>query len=216
MQYPEDRYREMDIDIFNSRLDMTERETSFCWCFWKCPVLVLDLQNSDGILARAMDESMMCQPRDMYWSVLGMLNNSWFRVSIERTDRHLKFLHPTDLSGPSGWMDKVKARRGNLMNGQWGEEAPGFNEPMTPPPEMVDMTSPDVKRVFTMDELSRESSAKRPLFVIEGEVYDGTSYLDDHPGGSQSIISMAGEDATEEFMAIREYISRIVVPTRTR
>lgn len=33
-------------------------------------------------------------------------------------------------------------------------------------------------------------------------VYDGTGFLTDHPGGGESITLMAGEDATEDFMAI--------------
>jgi nitrate reductase (NAD(P)H) len=33
-------------------------------------------------------------------------------------------------------------------------------------------------------------------------VYDGTGYLADHPGGADSILLAAGEDATEDFMAI--------------
>jgi nitrate reductase (NAD(P)H) len=34
------------------------------------------------------------------------------------------------------------------------------------------------------------------------QVYDGAGFLKDHPGGSHSITLVAGEDATEEFMAI--------------
>lgn len=37
---------------------------------------------------------------------------------------------------------------------------------------------------------------------MNGEVYDSAGYLKDHPGGADSIILMAGEDATEDFTAI--------------
>lgn len=37
---------------------------------------------------------------------------------------------------------------------------------------------------------------------MNGEVYDGTTYLKDHPGGADSILLMAGEDATDDFVAI--------------
>ena len=37
---------------------------------------------------------------------------------------------------------------------------------------------------------------------MDGEVYDGTEYLKDHPGGADSILLVAGDDATEDFMAI--------------
>lgn len=43
---------------------------------------------------------------------------------------------------------------------------------------------------------------QRPWFVIDGQVYDGTAYLKDHPGGADSILLVAGGDATEDFMAI--------------
>ena len=39
-------------------------------------------------------------------------------------------------------------------------------------------------------------------FVVNGEVYDATSYLKDHPGGADSILIMANEDASEDFTAI--------------
>lgn len=183
---------------------MEDRDTCFCWCFWNYAVSILELQNSDGILVRAMDESMMAQPRDMYWSVLGMMNNPWFRVRVERGEGFIRFEHPTSLSGPTGWMNKVKKEGGNLLNGRWGERESGA-EPLTPPPEEeVVMTNPDAKRVFTIEEFRAESSDARPLFVVGGEVYDGTGYLKDHPGGAQSIVAVAGSDATEEFMAIRK------------
>ena len=34
------------------------------------------------------------------------------------------------------------------------------------------------------------------------QVYDGTDYLEQHPGGASSITLVAGEDASEDFMAI--------------
>lgn len=37
---------------------------------------------------------------------------------------------------------------------------------------------------------------------MNGEVYDATAYLQDHPGGADSILLVAGDDATEDFMAI--------------
>ena len=38
--------------------------------------------------------------------------------------------------------------------------------------------------------------------MVKGEVYDATEYLSEHPGGADSILLAAGEDATEDFMAI--------------
>ncbi len=45
---------------------------------------------------------------------------------------------------------------------------------------------------------------EQPWFVVRGQVYDGTKFLQGHPGGATSIAGAAGQDVTEEFMAIRE------------
>ena len=207
VQYPEDRYRDIDIDLYGGRLDMSARETCFCWCFWAYTLPVYQLQSADSIVVRGMDEAMMCQPRDMYWSVLGMMNNPWFRVTIVKAgEQSLRFEHPTSLMpGNQGWMDKVKKAGGDLLNGRWGERSSAdADQPLTPPLEEVNLTNPDVKCLFTIDEFKEQSSQARPLFVVNGEVYDGTGYLKDHPGGAQSIQASAASDATEEFMAIRK------------
>ena len=38
--------------------------------------------------------------------------------------------------------------------------------------------------------------------IINNKVYDVTSFLDKHPGGSDIILDFAGKDATEEFRDI--------------
>lgn len=40
------------------------------------------------------------------------------------------------------------------------------------------------------------------------QVYDATEYLNEHPGGPQSITLVAGDDATEDFMAIHSSDAR--------
>jgi nitrate reductase (NAD(P)H) len=45
-------------------------------------------------------------------------------------------------------------------------------------------------------------STQSHQFVVNGEVYDATTYLNDHPGGPDSIFLVAGQDASEDFMAI--------------
>lgn len=82
------------------------------------------------------------------------------------------------------------------------------------------MTKPGINRKISADDLEARGREGYPWFVVNGEVrptptyvpylrvdgllqvYDGTGFLKDHPGGSHSITLVAGEDATEEFMAI--------------
>jgi nitrate reductase (NAD(P)H) len=45
-------------------------------------------------------------------------------------------------------------------------------------------------------------SAHDDVLHIVAQVYEGTSFLAAHPGGGESITLVAGEDASEDFMAI--------------
>lgn len=209
--YAEDRYREAaEQDLFGGALDMSWRESSFCWCFWDLDVSVEELKQSQDILVRSMDESMCLQPRDMYWSVLGMMNNPWFRVAIHVEDDSIRFEHPTQPAlMPGGWMERVKKAGGNLSNGYWGERMGGevaeeYAE--QPAAAEIKMTKDGVNKEITIDELRKHDTEENPWFVVNGEVYDGTAFLEGHPGGAQSIISAAGLDATDEFMAIRKFL----------
>jgi len=150
----------------------------------------------------------MVQPREMYWSVLGMMNNPWFRVVIHKEGHSLRFEHPTQPAlMPGGWMERVKKSGGNLSNGFWGENLQGEEESTAEhePVKEICMTKEGVKRVITLKELREHEGEEEPWFVVNGEVYDGTPFLEGHPGGAASIFGAAGQDASEEFLAIRRF-----------
>lgn len=207
IDYAEDRYRETsEQDLFGGTLDMSWRETCFCWCFWNIDIPVTELFASKDIVVRAMDESMNVQPRDMYWSVLGMMNNPWYRIAIIHENDHLRFEHPTQPALiPGGWMERVKKAGGSLTDGYWGEQIQSETpiEVLKDHVKEIKMTKDGVNREISIDELRKHDTDESPWFVVKGEVYDGKGFLKGHPGGAQSIISAAGMDATDEFMAIR-------------
>lgn len=207
IEYPEDKYRNFESSLFGGRVDMSWRETCFCWCFWSLAIPISDLENSDAILVRAMDEALNIQPRDMYWSVLGMMNNPWFRVAITKEDGILRFEHPTLPVGPGGWMERVKKAGGDLTNGYWGDKVDGEETVEPQPVEEINMKKKGLNRVINIEELRKHNTTEEPWFVVNGEVYDGTKFLEGHPGGAQSIISVAGMDASEEFLAIRKLLA---------
>jgi nitrate reductase (NAD(P)H) len=215
IDYPEDRYREAaEQDLYGGALDASWRDTSFCWCFWDLGVFVSDLKDANDIFVRAMDESMNLQPRDMYWSVLGMMNNPWFRIVIHDEGENLRFEHPTQpalIKG--GWMERIKKEGGDLLNGFWGEKIGDADEDTSEVPNIAEikMTKDGKNKIIGLDEFRKHDTAESPWFVVNGEVFDGTGFLRDHPGGSQSIISAAGTDATEEFMAIRKSLVVIIL-----
>ena len=105
-------------------------------------------------------------------------------------------------------MERVKKMGGNLTNGFWGERIEGEEASMVVGEETskdIKMTKDNVQNVITIDELRKHDHAESPWFVLNGEVFDGIAFLKDHPGGAQSIISAAGLDSTDEFMAIRKF-----------
>uniref|UniRef100_P36842 Nitrate reductase [NADPH] n=1 Tax=Leptosphaeria maculans TaxID=5022 RepID=NIA_LEPMC len=216
IDYAEDKYRDFEgRELFGARLDMDWRETSFCWCFWNLDIATAELRDANDILVRAMDEAMCIQPRDMYWSVLGMMNNPWYRITIHHEGDVLRFEHPTQPALiPGGWMERVKKAGGNLTNGQWGEQIEGQELENTAVEEVkeIKMTKDGVNRIVELDELKWHESAEYPWFVVNDEVYDGTSFLEGHPGGAQSIISAAGLDASDEFMAIHSETAKAMMP----
>jgi cytochrome b involved in lipid metabolism len=140
-----------------------------------------------------------------------MMNNPWYRLTISKEGDYLRFEHPTQPALiPGGWMEKVKAKGGNLANGFWGEkmgdeEEEGIIEVKTE----VKMTKDGLDKHITIDDLRKHDGDMNPWFVVNGEVYDGTAFLEGHPGGATSIIGAAGQDATDEFMAIRSFPPRL-------
>ena len=184
---------------------MWKRESCFCWSFWSLKIPISDLELSDGILVRAMDEGMMAQPRDMYWSVLGMMNNPWFRVTITKEGNRLKFEHPTHPMKAGGWMERVKKAGGDLTNGNWGERIEGEAPLVLEVAREINMKKEGLNRQINLQGLKANSSGETPWFVVNGEVYDGTAFLESHPGGAISITSSAGLDVSEDFLAIRKW-----------
>lgn len=208
---PEDLYRDVPEGtmLFGGRLDMTWRESCLCWSFWSLDVLVSSLSNSDDIVVRAMDDSMNTQPRDTYWSLLGMMHNAWFRIAIRKEEggQIIRFEHPNQPAlQKGGWMERVNNEGGDLGDGNWGErtdKSESLAVPIKKKQEAIVMTDDSVKRIIDIEELRKHDNSDEPWFVVHGEVYDGTGFLKGHPGGAASITAAAGLDATDEFIGIR-------------
>ncbi|THU96327.1 hypothetical protein K435DRAFT_858637 [Dendrothele bispora CBS 962.96] len=211
--YPEDNYRHSShTDDIYGTLDLTERDTYFCWCFWSFGVPVKDLMNTPCITVRAMDESGNMQPRDMYTNATSMINNWWFRVAVIRCKDDtgctvLRFEHPAPVGTTNrGWMERFRDESLDVLqpNFETAEVTKPRKETVssvTTPESKIKWTKPGVDREIGVKEFE-EQSRKKAWFSISGEVYDASEYLSEHPGGDDSILLMRGEDATEDFMAI--------------
>ncbi|EXB44868.1 putative cytochrome b5 isoform 2 [Morus notabilis] len=58
---------------------------------------------------------------------------------------------------------------------------------------------PQLTKLYTMAEASDHNTKDDCWVVIDGKVYDVSSYLDDHPGGDDVVLAATGRDATEDF-----------------
>lgn len=63
----------------------------------------------------------------------------------------------------------------------------------------VNAVSPATDKQYTLSELAGHKKASDCWIAISGNVYDVTNYLDYHPGGSDMILMVCGQDATQAY-----------------
>ncbi|EFR04975.1 cytochrome b5 [Nannizzia gypsea CBS 118893] len=75
---------------------------------------------------------------------------------------------------------------------------------------------------FTLKEVAAHSTKKDLYVVIHEKVYDCSSFVDEHPGGEEVLLDVAGQDSTEAFEDVghsdeaREILEGIKVGTLKR
>ena len=65
-------------------------------------------------------------------------------------------------------------------------------------------TSSPTKSGYTMDQVKANNGASSCWSVIDGDVYDLTTWISSHPGGAAAIKSLCGLDGTSAFKAQHE------------
>jgi len=191
-------------------LDRKEKPTEYgmywCWIWWGYKLKVADLVGCKEIMCRAWDESNNCQPTNPTWNLMGMGNNQVFRVKVhmdrEASGEHVfRFEHPTQPGQQTGgWMTTVAGKPDSAGFGRLLEVQGEVNdEPAAAP---VKSEKKDGVRLYTIEEVEQHNTEDDVWIVVNDKVYDCTEYLELHPGGADSILINAGDDSTEDFVAI--------------
>lgn len=167
----------------------------WAWVWWRLEIPHEELLGTEEIVCRAWDSSMQTQPNTFTWNVMGMMNNCVFRCKVhkepdQRGKFAFRFEHPTVAgANPGGWMEREVQKKVDEVAGGLAAVKVGAAPPK------------DAK-LYTMEEVEKHDTAESAWFVYHGKVYDATPFLKDHPGGADSILLVAGTDATEDFDAI--------------
>ncbi|CAO2647622.1 Nn.00g085440.m01.CDS01 [Neocucurbitaria sp. VM-36] len=75
---------------------------------------------------------------------------------------------------------------------------------------------------FTYSDVSEHNTKKDCYIVVHDKVYDSSSFVDEHPGGEEVILDVAGQDSTEAFEDVghsdeaREILEGMLVGTLKR
>ncbi|KAI5464646.1 cytochrome b5-like heme/steroid binding domain-containing protein [Mariannaea sp. PMI_226] len=54
-------------------------------------------------------------------------------------------------------------------------------------------------KIFTYQDVAEHNTKNDMFVVIHDKVYDCTKFLDEHPGGEEVMLDVAGQDSTEAF-----------------
>jgi len=75
---------------------------------------------------------------------------------------------------------------------------------------------------FTYQDVAEHNTKKDIYVVIHDKVYNCSQFLDEHPGGEEVLLDVAGQDATEAFEDVghsdeaRETLDKLIIGTLKR
>ena len=61
------------------------------------------------------------------------------------------------------------------------------------------MSTKESPKTFTRAEVAKHNNNLSLWLIIHNKVYDVTKFMEEHPGGEEVLLEMAGKEATEAF-----------------
>jgi len=75
-----------------------------------------------------------------------------------------------------------------------------------------------MSKTIPVSEVASHSTVEKGLYIIiDGSVYDMTSFVDEHPGGAKILKRVGGKDASKQFWkyhnesVLKKYSSRLKI-----
>jgi cytochrome b involved in lipid metabolism len=65
---------------------------------------------------------------------------------------------------------------------------------------------------YTLDEVQTHNTRESLWLIIDNDVYDVSTFVDEHPGGSKPFLKYAGTDITAKFASINAHKSSKDLP----
>ncbi|KAJ4393674.1 hypothetical protein N0V93_002889 [Gnomoniopsis smithogilvyi] len=78
------------------------------------------------------------------------------------------------------------------------------------------------EKEYTYQDVAEHNTKKDLFVVIHDKIYDCAKFVDEHPGGEEVLLDVAGQDATEAFEDVghsdeaRETLDQLIVGTLKR
>lgn len=158
----------------------------WCWIHWHIDVDAAHFVRAESLIVRCFNVFKNTQPEHGVWNTMGMMNNGWYRVEAQTDkDGKLVFRHPFHQEDDDGWM---KPSTENQLAAA-----------------KQDSGVPD--KQFTREEVEKHNTKEDCWLVVNGNVYDSTSVLSWHPGGSATLLANAGKlslEVTSSFQSIHD------------
>lgn len=162
----------------------------WAWVFWSCEVRISDLANCKEIAVRAFDTKKNTQPEHLTWNIMGIMNNSWYRV------------RPSLVTDPETKQPVIHFRHPVAP----GQEEGGWMKPNIED-VIADQSGGSSGKTLSIEEVEKHNKRDDAWLILDGKVYDVTSVLDWHPGGANAIMGYVGKatvDATNQYKGIHD------------